>query len=566
MDRNTLLAIVLSLAVLTLWTMVSTPPKTSQQEETRAPAAETPGPASPPSSSSESTTPALPEPVVDVAPDGDPAGPPTPGVAESPEGEQISIDTPLFRAELDSVGAVLRRFELKGYHLTPAPDSPSIVLTTGQPPFEDALATPFRELEIGDLSRVQFAVERRDDRTVAFRLERGGVRVSKIYEFDPESYAFGLRVTVENASNQVIAPRYAVNWSAHAVPGSDFTEQALAALHEGGLVLQPIASFGQSGFFGGTPETQRVFQRELDWAGVATTYFVSAILPDDPVAASAQFVATEPGRAGVIQLFFEPVSLPAGQSAERVFRVYVGPKQAERLEAVGGGLVRSIDLGWNWLAPLTLAFAWLLHALHDLIPNYGVAIIVLTILVRVVTTPLTMKQMRSMERMRALQPKLQELREKFPDDRQKQSEAMMQLYRREGVNPLGGCLPMLLQLPVFVGLFYALRSSIDLRQAPFVSWINDLSAPDVLFEIPGIGIPLRVLPLVMGATMVVQQRITPMQMDPAQAKMMMTVMPVMMTVMFYQFPSGLVLYWMVSNVLAIAHQLWIGRTVRTVGA
>jgi YidC/Oxa1 family membrane protein insertase len=196
------------------------------------------------------------------------------------------------------------------------------------------------------------------------------------------------------------------------------------------------------------------------------------------------------------------------------------------------------------------------------VPNYGVAIILLTILVRVVTTPLTMKQMRSMERMRALQPKLQELREKFPDDRQKQSEAMMQLYRREGVNPLGGCLPMVLQLPVFVGLFYALRSSIDLRQAPFFGWIDDLSAPDALFEIPGLGIPFRVLPLVMGATMVVQQRITPMQMDPAQARMMMTVMPVMMTVLFYQFASGLVLYWMVSNVLAIAHQVWVGRTMQ----
>lgn len=121
---------------------------------------------------------------------------------------------------------------------------------------------------------------------------------------------------------------------------------------------------------------------------------------------------------------------------------------------------------------------------------------------------------------------------------------------------------MVLQLPVFVGLFYALRSSIDLRQAPFFGWIDDLSAPDALFEIPGLGIPFRVLPLVMGATMVVQQRITPMQMDPAQARMMMTVMPVMMTVLFYQFASGLVLYWMVSNVLAIAHQVWVGRTMQ----
>ena len=131
------------------------------------------------------------------------------------------------------------------------------------------------------------------------------------------------------------------------------------------------------------------------------------------------------------------------------------------------------------------------------------------------------------------------------------------------MNPLGGCLPMVLQLPVFIGLFYALRSSIQLRHAPFVGWIDDLSAPEALFVIPGLDIPFRVLPIVMGATMLLQQRITPMQqMDPAQQKMMQTVMPVVMTAVFYQFPSGLVLYWMVSNVLAISHQLWIGRGMR----
>jgi YidC/Oxa1 family membrane protein insertase len=241
----------------------------------------------------------------------------------------------------------------------------------------------------------------------------------------------------------------------------------------------------------------------------------------------------------------------------------VGPKEPARLEAVSLSLERSIDQGWAWLAPLTRAFAWLLAALYALVPNYGVAIIVLTVLVRVVTAPLTNKQMRSMERMRAISPKLQEIKEKFGEDRQKQSEEMMRLYRQEGVNPLGGCLPMVLQLPVFIGLFYALRSSIQLRHAPFVGWIHDLSAPESLFTIPIVDVPFRVLPIVMGATMFLQQRITPMQqMDPVQQKMMMTVMPIVMTVVFYQFPSGLVLYWMVSNVLAIAHQLWIGRNIR----
>jgi YidC/Oxa1 family membrane protein insertase len=558
MDRNTLLAIVLSLGVLTLWTLLTAPPPATSPEVTRPPATEEPGGTAPEGPTAESGAPALPEPTGGELTERSAA----PDVVEAPEGQMLPIETPLFRAELDSVGGAIRHFELKKFRMRPAPDSSPVVLTTGQSRFANALATPFRELGIGDLSQMDFAVERRSDLEVAFALERSGIRVHKVYRFDPESYAFELRVGVENASPQTIGPRYALSWSAHEAPGNDFKEQSLTALHEGSLVLEPLASFGQAGFFGGSPETQRVFQRELDWAGVTTTYFVSAMLPEDPVAASAQFVATEPGRAGVVQLFFEPVNLPTGQGAERVFRVYVGPKEAERLEAVGGGLVRSIDLGWQWMAPLTLAFGWLLRALYSVVPNYGVAIILLTILVRVVTTPLTMKQMRSMERMRALQPKLQELREKFPDDRQKQSEAMMQLYRREGVNPLGGCLPMVLQLPVFVGLFYALRSSIDLRQAPFFGWIDDLSAPDALFEIPGLGIPFRVLPLVMGATMVVQQRITPMQMDPAQARMMMTVMPVMMTVLFYQFASGLVLYWMVSNVLAIAHQVWVGRTMQ----
>lgn len=139
----------------------------------------------------------------------------------------------------------------------------------------------------------------------------------------------------------------------------------------------------------------------------------------------------------------------------------------------------------------------------------------------------------------------------------------MALYKREGVNPLGGCLPMVLQLPVMIGLFYALRSSIELREAPFFGWITDLSAPETLFEIPGLGVPVRVLPLIMGATMFLQQRMTPQPtMDATQARMMMTMMPIVMTFVFYRFASGLVLYWMLSNVLAIAHQLWIRRGSR----
>jgi YidC/Oxa1 family membrane protein insertase len=209
----------------------------------------------------------------------------------------------------------------------------------------------------------------------------------------------------------------------------------------------------------------------------------------------------------------------------------------------------------------------MLRALYSIIPNYGIAIVILTVLVRLVTAPLMAKQMRSMEGMRGLQPKIKELQEKHKDDRQKQSEAMMALYKREGVNPLGGCLPMVLQLPVMIGLFYALRSSIALREAPFFGWITDLSAPETLFVIPGLDLPVRVLPLIMGATMFLQQRMTPQPtVDATQARMMTTMMPIVMTVVFYRFASGLVLYWMLSNVLAIAHQLWIRRASHPVAA
>ena len=558
MDRNAFLAFALSFAVLTAWMVFAGPPPKHAAPGTPTSVESTVG-KSEGSQRERTSAPPLPE----VGREANPAAAGTQtGAAPAPTGRLIPIDTPLFRGELDSVGAVLRHLELKAYRVAPSSSAALLALTTGQGQYANALASPLTELGIGDLSRVVFEAEESGSGQVTFRYESGGITVRKRYDFDPDSYGFELRVAVENHSDKAIGPRYGLSWPAEVVPGVDFQEQSLAVLHDGSVHRQPLAAFGKPGFFGRTPTTEVPFPKQVDWVGVTTTYFVSAVLPEDPAEASAQFVALEPGRTGVVQVFYDPVTLPPGQGVERVFRVYVGPKDAARLEAMGGGLVRAIDLGWNWLSPLTLGFGWMLHALHSIIPNYGLGIILLTLLVRAATTPLTLRQMKSMERMRAVQPKLQELKEKYPDDRQKQSEEMMALYRREGVNPLGGCLPMVLQLPVFIGLYYSLRSSMDLRQAPFFGWINDLSAPDQLFVIPGLDLPFRLLPLVMGATMVVQQRITPMQADPAQARMMMVVMPVMMTVMFYQFPSGLVLYWMISNLLAIGHQLWVGRRIR----
>ena len=547
MDRNLLLAFALSFVVLSVWTMMQPPPRPKPPAEAIQEAA----PTVPPSS------PGL------VAPTPAPAGAPDPILAaeQVPPAavESIAIRRGLYLAELSNQGAALRDWELTEY--TDRHAEPVRLVSR-----DDALATtatPFAELGLGDLSQQIWRIESRSDTEVRFAWERGGVSLRKTYHFSDGGYDFRLRIDVSNESRAAIAPTFLVEIPMLERVGNDFRDLNGSALHVGKVEHAPLAGLGSAGFFGwlsgrkgGAPIE---YVGEIDWAGVQTPYFLTAVFPDQPASARARVVTLEPGKRGAVQVYFDPVSLASGQSATREYRAYFGPKEMVRLEAFAPSAIASVDLGWSFVHPVTRAFSWLLAVLHTFVPNYGWSIILLTILVRLAMAPLTVKQMRSMERMRLLQPKIKEIQEKFADDRQKQSEAMMSLYRQEKVNPLGGCFPMLLQLPVFIGLFYALRSSIQLRQAPFLGWIDDLAAPDLLFTVPGVEFPVRVMPLLMGASMFIQQKITPVQMDPTQARMMLIMMPLMMTVVSYSFPSGLVLYWMMSNVLAIAHQLWIGR-------
>jgi YidC/Oxa1 family membrane protein insertase len=560
-DKNLLLAFALSFLVLSTWSMwqrSTRPPSAPTAQEMLEGQVEREAPQSAGEPERYRDLPSV-DPVAPLPRSRESAG-------EAPSGELIEITRPLYSAELDSRGGVIARWELAEY----ADEyGDPVVLIDAQRGVGGVAATPLVELGFGDLSQVVWRAEEQGTDSIAFEIEQEGVRIHKLYSFDSESYSFRLLVEIENNSDGVIRPRFLVDWPTLVREGNDFREQALAALHQGDVAKKMLAGLGSPGFFGRLSGKKPVdayepLIGEIDWAGVDTPYFWSAVLPDTPDRASARFVVLERSEAGAVEVFFDPVEVPPGQSVAREFRGYVGPKELERLELLGPGAVAAIDVGWSWVAPLTRFFSWLLGALYSIIPNYGVAIVLLTILVRVFTAPLTIKQMRSMERMRRLQPKLKEIQAKFADDRQKQSEEMMRLYKQEKVNPLGGCFPMLLQFPVFIGLYWALRSSIQLRQAPFFGWIDDLSAPETLFDLPGIGIPVRVLPLIMGATMVLQQKITPMQADPAQARMMMTIMPIMMTVIFYQFPSGLVLYWMLSSVLAIGHQLWIGRKMQPI--
>ena len=228
--------------------------------------------------------------------------------------------------------------------------------------------------------------------------------------------------------------------------------------------------------------------------------------------------------------------------------MFVGPKIQSRLEVLAPGLELTVDYGW--LTIIAQPLFWLLNAIHSLIGNWGWSIVLLTVLIKAVFFKLSETSYRSMANMRKLQPRMKSIREKFAHDKQKMNQAMMDLYKKEKINPMGGCLPIVVQIPVFIALYWMLLESVELRQAPFMLWIHDLSAKD----------PYFVLPVLMGISMFIQQRLNPAPPDPIQAKVMMA-LPLVFTVFFLWFPSGLVVYWLVNNVLSIAQQYVITKRV-----
>lgn len=558
MDRNAFLAFALSFLVLSVWMTYE-----AKNRPAPPPATEVAATAGQPVGADTPSAPAAPA-ASQPRPTETVAAPSAAELAAAGPEELIDVVTPLYHAVLTSYGAGVRHFELTQYSAPRSEGGGPVALIARQPGDVAAFATPLTELGLGDLGKAEFSVVSRDSHKVVFEKTLSGVTLRKTFSFDDDNYRLRVHVDIENAGEREVLPEFGIQLPEQAQPGSDFRELTIAALVQGSVERELLASFGKSGglgaMFGSTPQPQRDFAGEIEWSGAYSHYFLTALIPDVARDARVRWLAVRPGEETLVTMSQPAVSVPGGTTVAREYSIYAGPKEPERLAAVGAQLNRSIDLGWSWMAPLTRSFAWLLKAIYSVVPNYGVAIILLTVMVRLCTAPLAAKQMKSMKRMGEIQPKLKALQEKYKDDKQQQSQEMMKLYKEAGVNPLGGCLPMVLQIPVFIGLYYALQSSIDLRQAPFMLWIDDLSRPETLFTIPGVGWPVRVLPVLMTLSMVIQQRMTPTTtMDPVQARTMMIVMPVMFFFMFYGFPAGLVLYWFVSNLLAIAQQLYLNR-------
>ncbi|MDH0895623.1 MULTISPECIES: membrane protein insertase YidC [unclassified Pseudomonas] len=288
------------------------------------------------------------------------------------------------------------------------------------------------------------------------------------------------------------------------------------------------------------------------WVAWLQHYFVTAWVANKDDSNSVQ--TRKDSQGNYIVGFTGPqLSVAAGASAETGAVLYAGPKIQEHLKQLSPGLELTVDYGILWF--IAQPIFWLLEHIHDLLGNWGWSIIVLTVIIKLAFFPLSATSYKSMARMRAVSPKLQALKEQHGDDRQKMSQAMMELYKKEKINPLGGCLPILVQMPVFLALYWVLLESVEMRQAPWLGWITDLSIKD----------PFFILPIIMGATMFIQQRLNPTPPDPMQAKVM-KMMPIIFTFFFLWFPAGLVLYWVVNNVLSIAQQWYITRKIEAATA
>jgi YidC/Oxa1 family membrane protein insertase len=283
------------------------------------------------------------------------------------------------------------------------------------------------------------------------------------------------------------------------------------------------------------------------WLAFVQHYFVAAWLPKAGTEREYALKALQEGRiSGVVLQQLGSIG-PAGTQSVTV-QLYVGPQEQEALKALAPGLELTVDYGW--LRPLAVPLFWVLNRIHEVVANWGVAIIILTVIIKLLFYPLSAASYRSMAKMKVVAPKLQKLKERYGDDRQKLHEAMMNLYKTEKINPLGGCLPIVVQIPVFIALYWVLLLSVELRHAPFALWVQDLSRPD----------PYYVLPVLMGITMFLQSWMNPAPPDPVQARLM-KIMPIAFSVFFFFFPAGLVLYWLVNNVLSIAQQWQITRTL-----
>ena len=469
-------------------------------------------------------------------------------------GQQIHVETDLYRVDIDTTGGDLRQVDLRDYKATNKPDSPPFRLMNDTLPNLFIMQSGLRSVAGEEATHhVVYGAEQTQYRmadsadTLQVPLvwrSQDGVVVTKRYIFHRGSHVIDVEHEVTNNSDHEWTGRQyrQLQRTAAAKPA----KTTFIRTYTGGVIYSPEDKYEKITF-------EDMQKQDLDrtvtdgWAAMLQHYFLAALIPERSVA-ERYYTKTLSNERYVIGLISPQREVAAGDHTVFGTRLYVGPKLQDEMKKVATGLDLTVDYGR--LTVLAQPLFWMLKTIHKLIGNWGWAIVLLTLLIKLAFYKLSETSYRSMANMRRLAPRLQALKERYSDDRQKLNQAMMDLYKKEKINPLGGCLPIVVQIPVFISLYWMLLESVELRQAPFMFWITDMSSPD----------PYYILPLLMGATMLIQQKLNPAPMDPIQAKVMMA-LPVVFTVFFAFFPSGLVLYWVVNNTLSISQQYVITRRI-----
>ena len=486
-----------------------------------------------------------------------------PEMSKASRAPRIAVVTDVLRAEISAEGGNIVRLELEKHRATDDPARGFVIFDDGGKHLYEAESGLLgadlpNHQALFTLPEGEQTLADGQDKLV-LRLEApaaNGVSVTKIMTFTRGSYLIEIDYEIRNERPEAITAQAYFQFLRDGNPAEQargFGAQTFGAQTFTGPAFYTDEARFQKVTFAEIADGEAKFATNANngWVAMVQHYFVSAWLPPQGVTRDYLAKKTKAGNytAG---LMLAPVTVAPGATLNTGAKLYAGPQDQDKLESIAPGLKLVVDYGM--LTVIAAPLFWLLSLLHSLTGNWGWAIILVTVIIKLIFFPLSATSYKSMAKMRVLGPRLQRLKELYGNDKAKMQQEMMNLYRTEKINPLGGCLPIVVQIPVFLALYWVLLGSVEMRQAPWLGWIQDLSAPD----------PYYILPIIMGASMLIQTKLNPNPPDPMQAKIMMA-LPIIFTFMFLLFPSGLVLYWVVNNVLSIAQQWQITRMIEQGG-
>lgn len=555
MDKKTFLAIALSLAVIMIYQYFFYKPPEPQKapapqqsaEQIKKEAAPAAGSVQPAARSIQKAAAAKPE---------------TPP-------RDVLVETPLYNAVFSTRGAALKSLKLKNYYQDCYectddiyPKVKGMIFGSTEPvkpktkdfvelvdvregmPYPLAVTFPESSADVAPDAVFETAsskldmVNTKEKQQLIFTKIYNNIKVEKIYSFDPAGYTVSLEVKVHNLTQAPITQVPRINWYQYVDPqkiDDSYGHEGPAVSVGGSIERQEVKKL----------ESEIILGPNVQWGSFESKYFIASFIPENPSLTNV-VLTRDANHMVTVGMKGRKEVIPGGQNGIFSYSLYLGPKQYDLLKSIGVGLQDAIDYGWfYWLA---IPFLYVLKFLKGFVLNYGIAIIILTTLIKIIFWPLGNLSSKSMKAMKDIQPKIEALKEKHKGDQTKIGQETMALYRENKVNPFSGCLPIVIQIPVFFGLYKALMYSIELRHSPFFFWIQDLSAKD----------PYYITPIIMGATQFFVQKMTPAMGDPTQQKIMLF-MPVIFTFFFLNFPSGLVIYWLFNNILQIGQQFYINK-------